>query len=404
MAWLQEARVRKKVVILGGGFGGLYTALRLAQLPWDEIDQPEITLVDQSDRFLFTPLLYELVTGELQTWEIAPPFIELLAHTPIHFCQAKVEQINLNEKAIHLTPNQTLEYDYLVLALGGTTPMGRVPGVPEQALMFRNLTDAYTLAERLKALENSEADKIRVVIVGAGPSGVELACKLSERLGLRGRIRLVDRNDQILKQSPSFNQEAAQATLAAHQVWLDLETTPEWLNANTIALKYKDQVDEIPVDLVLWTVGTEVAAPIQALDLPKNDRGRILTTTTLQVQDHAHLFALGDLAACRDHTGQLVPTTAQAALQQADYLGWNLWASINQRPLLPFTYSHLGEMLTLGTEQATLAGLGMQLDGSFAYLVRRLAYLYRMPTLEHQMKVGVNWVLGPLMSLLDVSA
>ncbi len=390
----------QKVVILGGGFGGLYTALRLVQLPWEPEAAPEITLVDQSDRFLFTPLLYELVTGELQTWEIAPPFSEILAGTPIQFAQAAVMAINPAQQIISLNPDQTLAYDQLVLALGGTTPRGQVPGVEEYALSFRTLADAYTLAERIKHLENSENDKIRVVIVGAGPSGVELACKLAERLGQRGRIRLVDRNPQILGNSPSFNQAAAQSALEARQVWLDLETTPEWLNADTIALKYKDQVDEIPVDLVLWTVGTEVAAPIQALDLPKQAQGRLQITPTLQVVDHPDIFALGDLADCRDQTGQQVPTTAQAAFQQADYVAWNIWAALNQKPLLPFTYSHLGEMLTLGTEQAVLAGLGIQLDGSLAHVVRRLAYLYRMPTLEHQVKVGMNWILQPFFDLL----
>lgn len=390
----------KKIVILGGGFGGLYTALRLAQLPWEDGGAPEITLVDQSDQFLFTPLLYELLTGELETWEIAPPFTEILADTPIHFYQGQVTHINLSEKLIALSPNATQAYDYLVLALGGITPTGLVPGVTDHALTFRTLADAYTLGERLKTLENSDKDKIRIVIVGAGPSGVELACKLSERLGARGRVRLVDRNSQILTGSPSFNQDVAQKALEARQVWLDLETTPEWLSANTIALKYKDQVDELPVDLVLWTVGTEVAGAIQALDLPKNERGQILTTPTLQVLDHPEIFALGDAADVRDQTGQHVPTTAQAAFQEADYLGWNLWASLNDRPLLPFNYSHLGEMLTLGTDSAALAGLGMQLDGSLAYLVRRLAYLYRMPTLEHQLKVGAKWVLSPLMDFL----
>ncbi|AFY62483.1 NAD(P)/FAD-dependent oxidoreductase [Synechococcus sp. PCC 6312] len=390
----------KKVVILGGGFGGLYTALRLGQLPWEDEATPEITLVDQADRFLFTPFLYELLTGELETWEIAPPFSEILADTPIQFCQAQVSHINLVEKLIALSPQATLAYDYLVLALGGTTPTGQVPGVTDHALMFRTLADAYTLGERLKTLENSRQDKIRIVIVGAGPSGVELACKLSERLGNRGRIRLVDRNSQILGGSPSFNQETAQRALEERQVWLDLDTTPEWLSANTIALKYKDQVDELPVDLVIWTVGTEVAGAIQALELPKNERGRILTTPTLQVMDYPDLFALGDLADVRDQTGQQVPTTAQAAFQEADYVGWNVWASLNHRPLLPFSYSHLGEMLTLGTDSAALAGLGLQLDGSLAYLVRRLAYLYRMPTLEHQLKVGAKWVLSPLMDLL----
>jgi NADH dehydrogenase len=160
-------------------------------------------------------------------------------------------------------------------------------------------------------------------------------------------------------------------------------------------------VDEIPVDIVMWTVGNVVPHVIQQLNLPKNERGQLLTTPTLQVVNQPTVFALGDLAECRDSKGQLIPGTAQTAFQQADYAGWNLWASLSQRPLLPFRYNHLGEMLTLGTDTAALSGLGLQLDGPAAYLVRRLAYLYRMPTLEHQLKVGLNWVLRPLVSWVE---
>lgn len=157
-------------------------------------------------------------------------------------------------------------------------------------------------------------------------------------------------------------------------------------------------MDTIPVDLVLWTVGTAIAQVIRLLPLKQNSRGQLLTLPTLQVADHPEIFALGDLADCRDAEGKQVPSTAQATLQQADHLAWNLWASLSDRPFLPFHYSHLGEMLTLGTDSATLTGLGLKLDGPLAYVCRRLAYLYRMPNLEHQLKVGLNWILRPLVT------
>ena len=115
------------------------------------------------------------------------------------------------------------------------------------------------------------------------------------------------------------------------------------------------------------------------------------------------LHALGDLADGLDAEGNKVPTTAQSALQQADYAAWNIWASLTDRPLLPFRYQHLGEMMTLGTDNATLTGLGVKLDGSLAHIVRRLTYLYRMPTLDHQIRVGLNWITQPLQDLLTSS-
>ena len=390
-----------RICILGGGFGGLYTALRLSQLPWEKAQRPEIILVDQNDRFVFSPLLYELLTGELQTWEIAPPYEELLANTGVRFTQAAVAGINVDEKRVHLQDGPEFSYERLVLALGGETPLDMAPGVAEYAIPFRTITDAYRLEERLRILEESNKDKIRIAIVGAGYSGVELACKLAERLGERGRLRLIELSDLILRTSPDFNRETAHKALDDRDVWIDLETAVESIGPDTISLLYKGQVDTIPVDLVLWTVGTRVAPVVRSLPLKQNQRGQLATTPTLQVVDHPDIFALGDLADCCDAEGQQVPSTAQAAFQQADYAAWNIWASLTGRPLLPFRYQFLGEMMTLGTDNATFTGVGLKLDGSLAYITRRLAYLYRMPTLDHKLKVGFNWIARPVLDLLS---
>ena len=390
-----------KICILGGGFGGLYTALRLSQLPWEKGEKPEIVLVDQGDRFIFLPLLYELLTGEMQTWEIAPPFEELLQGTGVRFYQGVVSGIDTEQKRVQLQDGPEIPYDRLVLALGGETPLDMVPGAASYAYPFRNLTDAYRLEERLRILEESHADKIRVAIVGAGYSGVELACKLADRLGERGRLRLIEIGDQILRTSPEFNREAATKALEAKQVFLDLETKVESIGEDTISLEYKTQVDTIPVDLVIWTVGTRVATVVRTLDLKQNQRCQITTTPTLQVLEHPEIFALGDLADCRDAEGQQVPATAQVAFQQADYTAWNIWASLTNRPLLSFRYQQLGEMMALGKDNATLTGLGVKLDGPLAYVARRLAYLYRMPSLDHQLKVGFNWLVRPIIDKLS---
>lgn len=389
-----------RICILGGGFGGLYTALRLSQLPW-ESEKPEIVLIDRSDRFLFSPLLYELLTGELQTWEIAPPFVELLASTGIRFCQGEAAEIDIYEQRVRLQDGIEISYDRLVLALGGETPLDMVPGASSYAFPFRTLADAYRMEERLRLLETSTADKIRVAIVGAGYSGVELACKLADRLGERGRFRLVELSDQILRTSPEFNREAATKALEKRGIWLDLETKVESIEPNAIALEYKNQVDIIPVDLVVWTVGTRVAPIVRSLPLKQNQRGQLTATSTLQVIDRPEIFALGDLAECRDAAEQQVPGTAQAAVQQADYAAWNIWASLTHRPLLPFRYQNLGEMMTLGIDSATLTGLGIKLEGPLAAIARRLAYLYRLPTLDHQIKVGINWITRPFLQGLE---
>ena len=392
----------QSICILGGGFGGLYTAIALSKLNWEN-GQPDIVLVDQRDRFVFAPLLYELVTGELQTWEIAPPYEELLANTGVRFQQSGVEQVDLDNKQVQLTDGTQIACDRLVLALGGETPMDMAPGVAEHAIPFRSLEDAYRLKEKLRQIEEAKPEKIRVAIVGGGYSGVEIACKVAERLGERAKIRIVERASEILQASPEFNQKAAKEALAEKKIWVDYETTVTEVTADSISLEYKDKIDTIPVDVVLWTVGNKVSPALDALDLPRNQRNQFIIEPTLQIQGHLDLYALGDLADGLDGDGNKVPATAQSALQQADYAAWNIWASLTGRPLLPFRYQHLGEMMTLGTDNATLTGLGVKLDGSLAHVVRRLTYLYRMPTLDHQIRVGLNWITQPLQDLLTSS-
>ncbi|MFM2431369.1 MAG: hypothetical protein RLZZ511_2582 [Cyanobacteriota bacterium] len=388
-----------KICILGGGFGGLYSALRLTQMNWEH--PPEITLVDQRDRFVFAPLLYELLTGELESWEIAPEYRTLLANTGIRFEQQTVQGIDINAKSVTLGNGQILNYDRLVLAMGGETPIDMVPGAADHAMPFRNVADAQRVAERLRQLETSDAEKIRVAIVGGGYSGVELACKLAERLGDRGRLRIIERSNQILANSPAFNRETAEKALSERSVWRDLETNVTEIAADSMTLSYQNETNTIPVDLVLWTVGNRVVPIIRDLAIPHNDRGQVIVSNAMQVEGHPEIFALGDLAECHDASGQLVPATAQVAFQQSDYAGWNVWASLSDRPLLPFRYQALGEMITLGQENATLSGLGLNLQGLPAHVARRMIYLMRMPTLEHQVKVGVSWMTKPLVKFLQ---
>lgn len=390
---------RLRICILGGGFGGLYTALRLSQLPWETNQAPEIILIDQQDRFLFAPFLYELVTGEMQTWEIAPPFEELLAETGVRFHQGQVTAIAIEEKQVHLKSSVSLGYDKLVIAMGGKTSLPTVPGVRDYALTFRNLEDAYRLKERLRLLEQSPTEKIRIAIVGGGYSGVELACKLGDRLGERGRLRLIERGDTILKLSPEYNRKTAQDALAERGIWLDLETDITEITSDSLSLRYKGQIDTIPVDIVLWTVGNDVSELIRDLPLPHDKNGLLETNHFLQVIDHPDVYALGDVAACEDATGQHLPATAQVAFQQSDYCAWNIWAGETNRPPLPFRYQALGEMLTLGIDNATINGLGIKLNGTPAAIARRLIYLYRLPTWQHQLTVGFNWLTQPLLGL-----
>ncbi|KAJ0096890.1 hypothetical protein Patl1_28112 [Pistacia atlantica] len=166
--------------------------------------------------------------------------------------------------------------------------------------------------------------------------------------------------------------------------------------------------ESIEADLVLWTVGSKPLLPQlepsrNPQELPINARGQAETDETLRVKGHPRIFALGDSSALRDSDGRLLPATAQlfscppsqVAFQQADFTGWNLWAAINDRPLLPFRFQNLGEMMTLGRNDAALSPSfveGLTLEGPIGHTARKIAYLIRLPTDEHRLKVGVSWL------------
>ena len=391
----------KRICILGGGFGGLYTALELADKTW--VEQPEIVLVDRERQFLFTPLLYELVTGEMEAWEIAPNFQALLAKTPVKFIEGDVATIQVNERTVTLADGNHLGYDYLVLGLGGETYYAAVPGAAEYSLPFRTLDDAERLKADLDAWMN-RLDRFRVAIIGAGASGVELACKLADYLGDRAEVRSIDRGSEILRTFQPESRVAAEKALRERGVVLQLNTSVLEVGEDFIRLESSGIQETLPVARVIWTAGTTVNPVVESLLLQTGERQRVRILETLQTLDRPEIFALGDIAEGTDIEGRAIPTTAQAAFQQASYCAWNIWALATAaagrepRPLLAFRYLPLGEMLSLGKDSASLSGLGIALDGPLGYLARRLVYLLRLPTIDHQLKVGWSWASKTLLT------
>jgi len=373
------------ICILGGGFGGLYTALYLQR--FSGLKQCRVTLVDPKKHFLFTPLMYELVTGELQPWEIAPSFHSLLQGTNVKHQRDMAQTVDLRTKRVKLESGKSLTYDYLVLAVGKDTYLGTIPGAAEHAYPFRTLADAQHLREQLRFLEASERSQIRIAIVGGGPSGVELAGKLADRLQERGQIRLIDRGDDILKSFSRASRITAYRTLSAKGVEVNLCTSIAEIGADWIAVKTQGEVSQTAVDLVLWTAGNQPIEWVRRLECDRNSHDQLIAHRTLQLQGYPEVFVLGDLADVRNAQGQPVPATAQVAYQQADHAAKNLWAVVQNRRPKPFRYLHLGEMITLGKDSAAVFSFGLSLRGRLACVVRRLVYLQRLPTLRHRLRV-----------------
>lgn len=436
---------KPRVCIVGGGFGGLYTALRLESLVWPDDKKPQVLLIDQSEHFVFKPMLYELLSGEVDSWEIAPRFVDLLGNTDVQFIQDRVKLLNPSYDAltngsqkskcagtVQLESDLLIEYDWLVLALGAEPKLDIVPGAIEYAVPFSTFKDACKVNDKLKALERNYFGKgspIRVVIVGCGYSGVELAATVSERLQDKGLVQAINSDTTICSSAPAGNREAALKVLSDRNVQLfsgyyvnsvrrasDVEPLNQSVDEGTVQnigeendpdklvvelqpAQRGQPVQNLEADLVLWTVGNKPRLPeLEPYDkphmLPLNGRGQAETDETLRVKGHPRIFALGDSSALRDSSGKVLPATAQVAFQQADFTGWNIWAAINDRPLLPFRFQNLGEMMTLGRFDAAVTPNfieGLTLEGPIGHTARKLAYLIRLPTDEHRIKVGFSW-------------
>lgn len=465
--------------ILGGGFGGLYTAVKLESLIWPRGTKPRVTLIDQSERFVFKPLLYELLTGAAGDDEVAPPFSQLLAPYPVAFVQGRVAAVqpelttqdggSMGGGVVVLSDGASVPYDWLVVSLGAETSTFGVPGVRECALPFATYQDSQRVAARLALLE-SRLSYPEVVVVGGGYAGVELAAAVADRLKGRARIKLVTSTPDILDGSPEGNRETARRVLQDQGVSIlaGAQVTEmrmagsgsgggegaagedEDLAKRLVYLRDSAGQQEIlEADLVLWSAGqapvTTAAPPEQAPALPfaTNRRGAMQTDTTLRALKHQRVFALGDIAVSSGGREQpALPATAQVAFQQADYVAWNLWAAINGKPLLSFSYQHLGDMMSLGTTSGAVtlpipvppplsaaaqsggplgqllkaAGVklsgsygggsdgGVTLEGPLAAALRRAAYLYRQPTLEQQLRVAGGWAQQATSQLRDVLA
>ena len=387
------------IVIVGGGFAGLYTALALA----GQKRHPPILLIEPQDRFLFLPLLYELVSGELRSWEIAPRYDDLLAGRGIAWLKDHVEHIDPTAHTILTHSKRSISYSRLVLATGATTNTFGVPGAEQHTLGFRSLTDVERLQKLLHRVRKDRHPLQRIAIVGAGPTGVELACKLADLAGDCAVIELIEQGRTHLPRAKAFNREQALKALQTKDVRLRthtrvMEVTPDGLTLRHSPQGLSPQGDEfLSASGVIWTAGLQFLTPSMAPSTPTSHDGRLNCREDLGLESDNHIFVAGDLARLavleNDNSfGCQLPATAQVAFQQAHLLAINLMRSLEGKPLENFRWNDLGEMMSLGVGEASICGAGLTLAGPAAYQLRRLAYLTRLPGLPHQLRVAAGWM------------
>ena len=389
-----------KILILGGGFGGLFTALEVS-------GAGEVTLVDEHDHFLFKPMLYEYLSGEVEAWHIAPNFSELL--DDVRVVSGAVTSIDLQARSVTVTGRQSpLTYDVLVMALGATTNYWGVEGAEEFTLCFRAIDDANRLRRRMtEALDHIQPDAapqdsreaLTFAVVGGGASGVELATKMADllrdavkRRALRGEPRLiiVEMTDRLVPGMGDEIREYVESELEAHRVEVHTSTRVARVTRDALTLEHNGRETEIKVAGVVWVAGVRVNPAIEVLHVEKDRRGLIVVDRTLQIPQHKDAFALGDIAFYPDVAPTLAGT-AQLALQQARLCARNVRAFLNGEELKTKQFVELGEALSLGTENAAVLTGGKVVGGPLARQARFAMYTARLPTWHHRLRVGSSW-------------
>jgi NADH dehydrogenase len=390
-----------RILIVGGGFGGIFTALDLA-------GAGEVTLVGTEDHFLFTPMLYEYLSGEVEAWHIAPQYKELLDEH-VEFIRGEVTDINLEAREARIAGrDRAVAYDVLVLAVGGISNYAGVEGAEEYTIPFRKIAHADALRKRMvEALDRVPPDAapqdarraLTFAVVGAGASGVELATKMADllrdafkRRALQGepRVMLIEMGDQVV---PGMGEDIRAFVLDAlkdSRVEVHTRTRVRRVTASGLTFEHDGEQTDLEAAAVVWTGGVRMNPLVEKLEVEKERRGLILVEPTLQLRGHKEVFALGDIAFFADASPQLAGT-AQLALQEAGLVANNIKALMSGRELRTKHFQELGEALSLGTQHAAVLAGGRAFGGALARQARFTLYTARLPTWHHRLRVGASW-------------
>ena len=400
----------KRVVIVGGGFGGLHLVRRLeGHLRAGEV---QITLLDRNNFHLFTPLLYQVATGELPPHAVAYPLRVPLAGD--RFVRAEVESIDLHAKVVRSSEGE-FPYDIVVIAPGSVTNDYGIPGVKEHALTVKWLSDGRALSHRiLSVFEEAGAEPdaakrrelLSFAIVGAGPVGVELAASMRDLMDhtLRGiyptidfrtepHIVLLDGTDRVLPQMDVRLSRIAARDLAKLGVEIQLGTLVSAVTADGVATK-----DErfLRARTVVWAGGVRSNPLLAALDVPKTKDGRLIVDRFFRVAGRDDVMSFGDAAAF-DFDGKPLPMLAQVAVLQAPAAAANLLHLVRGEPLEPYVYHRKGDLVALGRTSAAAEfarPMKFVLSGFFAWTVWRVNYLMQLVGTRNRGTLLVEWLLS----------
>jgi NADH:ubiquinone reductase (H+-translocating) len=401
-----------RILILGGGFGGLYTALQLEKTIARDSDI-EITLVNRENFFLFTPMLHEVAAGDLDLASIVNPFRKMLKR--VNFFNGDVEKIDLRSKRVTVFHGEEhhhheLEYDHLVLALGCITNFFHLEGLDKRALTMKSLGDAIYLRNRMIAnLEAADFEcfpeqrkrLLTFVVAGGGFAGVETIASMNDflRSAIKFyphlseemlRIVLVHPGEFILPELGEKLGFYTQNKLAERDVEICVKTKVQGWTGSGVKLTDGTLIE---TDTLIWTAGTSPHPLLQELPCP-TEHGRIVVNSYMEVKDWPGVWALGDCAIVPDpNTGKPYPPTAQHALRQGKVLAQNIAAAIHGRSQKHFEFSTVGLLASIGRRTGVANILGINFSGFIAWWLWRTIYLSKLPGFEKKIRVALDWTL-----------
>jgi NADH:quinone reductase (non-electrogenic) len=408
---------KNKILILGGGFSGVYAALELEKTLARDPDV-EITLVNRHNFFLFTPMLHEVAASDLDITHIVNPIRKLLKR--VRFFHGVVEAVDLKARTVTVSHAQgqhfhTLPYDHLVLGFGSVTNFFNLPGLAERALTMKSLGDAIDLRNRLiEHLEEADFEcaigereqLLTVLVAGGGFAGVETVAAVNDfvrealphypHLGENNlRIVLVHPGSVILPELGEKLGAYAQKKLATRGVEIRINT--RIVGVSDAGAQLSDGT-LISTRMLVWTAGTAPNPHVASLPC-ELDRGRICVNEYLEVVGFPGVWALGDCARIIDQkTGKPHPPTAQHALREGRVLARNIHAAIRGGRRTRFEFSTIGQLASIGRRTGVARILGVNFSGFIAWWLWRTIYLSKLPRLEKKLRVMLDWTLDILFS------
>lgn len=395
------------VVIVGGGFGGLQTARALAGQP------VRVTLVDRRNYFLFQPLLYQVATAQLEPAEIAQPIRRLVKrYRNVRVLQGEVTKVDPDAKRVELADGATLDYDYLVLATGSShnyfgndqwAPVAPGMKTIEDALEIRRrVFSAFEQAERTTDPQERAA-LLTFVVIGAGPTGVELVGSLAEiaRQTLtneftdidprQATVYLVEGLDRVLPPFPEDLSKSAQQALDKLGVITKLRGFATSIDENGITIG-KDPGEHIPARTVIWSAGVKASPLAASLGAELDRPGRVLVQPDLSVPEHPEIFIVGDLAAATSTDGKPVPGVAPAAMQTGTKAGENIIQLIQGGATEPFAYNNRGNLAIIARNEAVADVRGRHFSGFPAWLLWLGVHLSFLPGIKNRITTAMTWI------------